>query len=101
MDEQAVRKTYEHKLKPTSEQEQAMAFVTCRCCELYSAALQERKDAWQKRGVSVTVAGQSAQLQEVKDIRPAYRDIHSQALQDALTRLDKAFQAFFRRIHEG
>ena len=101
MDEQTVRKTYKHKLKPTSEQEQAMEFVARRCCELYNAALQERKDAWQKRGVSVPVAGQSAQLPEVKNIRPEYRDIHSQVLQDALTRLDRAFQAFFRRVRNG
>jgi putative transposase len=98
MNEQTIRKTYKHKLKPTSEQEGTMEFVTRRCRELYNAALQERKDAWQNRGVSVTVAGQSAQLPEVKDIRPEYRDIHSQVLQDALTRLDRAFQAFFRRV---
>jgi putative transposase len=78
-----------------------MAFVLRRCRELYNASLQERKEAWQKCGVSVTIAQQSVQLPEVKDVRPQYRDIHSQILQDVLTRLDKAFQAFFRRISEG
>jgi putative transposase len=52
-------------------------------------------------GVSVTFAGQSAQLPEVKEVRPEYNHIHSQVLQDVLTRLDRAFQAFFRRIREG
>src|SRR6516164_5211912 len=101
MDEQTVRKTYKYRLKPTSEQERALAFVLRRCCELYNAALQERRDAWQKCGVSVTVAGQSAQLPEIKEGRPEYRDIHSQVLQDVLTRLDRAFQAFFRRANAG
>ncbi len=101
MAQQTVRKTYKYKLHPTPQQEQAMAFVLRRCCELYNAALQERKEAWQKCGVSVTVAGQSAQLPEVKEVRPEYNDIHSQVLQDVLTRLDRAFQAFFRRIREG
>src|SRR5215813_12164297 len=96
-----VRKTFKYKLQPTAEQEQAMAFVLRRCRELYNAALQERKEAWQKCGVSVTVAGQSAQLPAVKQVRPEYCDIHSQVLQDVLTRLDRAFQAFFRRIREG
>ena len=96
MAQQTVRKTYKYKLKPTPEQERAMAFVLRRCRELYNAALQERKEAWQKCGVSVTVARQSAQLPEVKEVRPEYRDIHSQVLQDVLTRLDRAFQAFFR-----
>jgi putative transposase len=101
MDKQGVRKTFKYKLKPTLAQEQAMGFVVRRCCELYNAALQERRDAWQKCGVSITIAGQSAQLPAVKAVRPEYRDIHSQVLQDVLTRLDRAFQAFFRRIREG
>ena len=96
-----MRKTFKYKLKPTAEQEQAMAFVVRRCRELYNAALQERKEAWEKRGVSVPVAGQSAQLPDLKEVRPEYRDIHSQVLQDVLTRLDRAFQAFFRRVKNG
>src|SRR5262249_39575078 len=86
---------------PTLEQEQAMAFVVRRCRELYNAALQERRDAWQKCGVSMTLASQSAQLPAIKEVRPEYRDLHSQVLQDVLTRLDRAFQAFFRRVKAG
>jgi putative transposase len=101
MDEQTGRKTFKYKLNPTSEQEQAMAFVLRRCHELYNAALEARRDAWQKCGVSVSVADQSAQLPAIKEVRSDYRDIHSQVLQDVLARLDRAFQAFFRRIREG
>jgi putative transposase len=101
MDEQGVRKTFKYKLKPTTEQVAALAFVVRLCRELYNAALEERREAWQKRGVSITVAGQSAQLPAVKEARPEYRDIHSQVLQDVLTRLDRAVHAFYRRIREG
>src|SRR5215470_17819142 len=101
MDEQGLRKTYKYKLKPTPEQERALAFVVRRCRELYNAALEERRDAWQKCGVSVTVAQQSAQLPDIKEVRPEYRDIHSQVLQDVLTRLDRAFQRFFARVKAG
>src|SRR5262249_50904248 len=87
--------------KPTLDQEQSMAFVVRRCRELYNAALQERRDAWQKCGVNVTEAQQSAQLPEVKEVRPEYCNIHSQVLQDVLTRLDRAFQAFFHRVKAG
>ena len=72
-----------------------MAFVLRRCRELYNAALQERKAAWEQRHVNVTEAMQSAQLPDIKAVRPEYRDIHSQALQEVLTRLDRAFQRFF------
>lgn len=78
-----------------------MAFVLRRCRELYNAGLEERREAWRKRGVSVTMAGQSAQLPDIKEVRPEYRDVHSQVLQDVLTRLDRAFQAFFRRFKAG
>jgi len=104
MDEQnprTVRKTFKYKLQPTPEQERALALVVRRCCELYNAALQERREAWQQCGVSVTLAGQSAQLPAVKEVRPEYYEIHSQVLQDVLTRLDRAFQAFFRRVKAG
>src|SRR5260370_24054368 len=101
MDQQSVRKTFKYKLQPTSKQEQAMEFVVRRCRELYNAGLQERRDAWRMRGVSLTAASQSAQLPEIKEVRPEYQDIHSQVLQDVLARLDRAFQAFFRRVKNG
>ena len=101
MEQQSLRKTFKHKLMPTPQQEQALVCVVRHCRELYNAALQERRDAWQKCGVSITVASQSAQLPVVKEVRPEYRDIHSQVLQDVLTRLDRAFQAFFRRMQAG
>jgi putative transposase len=101
MNEQTVRKTYKYKLIPTPTQDRAMTFVVRRCRELYNAALLERKEAWQTCGVSITEASQSAHLPEVKEARPEYRDIHSQVLQDVLIRLDRAFQAFFRRVKNG
>jgi putative transposase len=96
-----VHKTFKYKLLPTPEQEQKMAFVLRRCRELYNAALQERRDAWQKCHKSIFCAQQSRELPGIKDVRPEYHDVHSQVLQDVLTRLDRAFQAFFRRVEQG
>ncbi len=52
MEQPSVRKTFKYKLSPTAKQEQALAlaFVVRRCRELDNAALQERRDAWQKWG---------------------------------------------------
>jgi putative transposase len=96
-----TRKTFKYKLKPTPEQERAMAFILRRCRELYNAGLEERCAAWQQCSVSITLASRSAQLPDIKKVRPEYRDIHSQMLQDVLTRLDRAYQAFFRRVQTG
>lgn len=40
------------------------------CCELYNAALQERRDAYRMCGVSITRKVQSAQLPAIKQDRP-------------------------------
>jgi putative transposase len=98
MDQQGARKTFKYKLLPTPEQERTLATVVWRCRELYNAGLQERKAAWEKCGVCVTFAMQSAQLPAIKEVRPEYRDLNAQVLQDVLHRLDKTFQAFFRRV---
>ena len=97
----SVRKTYKFKLNPTLAQERVLETVLWRCRELYNAGLEERKAAWEKCGVSVNFAMQSAQLPSIKEVRPEYRDINAQVLQDVLHRLDKAFQAFFRRVKAG
>src|SRR5258708_11834054 len=101
MEQSTVRKAFKYKLQPTPQQERVMAFVVRRCRELYNAALQERRAAWHKCGVSVTAAGQSAQLPAVKSVRPGYPHIHAQVLPDRLTRLDRCLQAFFWRVDTG
>jgi putative transposase len=101
MDQQSARKTFKYKLMPTSEQQRTLETVVWRCRELYNAGLQERTAAWEQCRVSVTFAMQSAQLPGIKDVRPEYHNISAQVLQDVLHRLDKAFQAFFRRVQAG
>src|SRR5215470_12789032 len=96
-----VRKVYKYKLNPLPAQEQVLETVLWRCRELYNAGLEERKAAWEKCCVSVNFAAQSAQLPAIKEARPEYRDINAQVLQDVLHRLEKAFQAFFRRVQAG
>src|SRR5215469_7131007 len=98
---ETVRKTFKYQLMPTPEQERAMEIVLWRCRELYNAGLQERKTAWEKCHVSVHVTKQSEQLPDIKEVRPEYRDVNAQVLQDVLHRLDKAFAAFFRRVQAG
>ena len=65
------------------------------CCELYNAALQERRDAWRMARVSIGFRQQSAQLPPIKGERPDVAGVYSQVLQDVLHRVDKAFSAFF------
>jgi putative transposase len=101
MEQQHARKTFKYKLMPTPEQERTLETVLWRCRELYNAGLQERKAAWEMCRVCVTFAMQSAQLPTIKEVRPEYREINAQVLQDVPHRLDNAFAAFFRRVQAG
>ncbi len=94
-------KAYKFRLYPTKKQVGKLEWMLRRCKELYNAALQERRDAYQMCGVSVSYRMQADQLPAIKKLREEYRDIHSQVLQEVLKRLDKAFQAFFRRVMNG
>jgi putative transposase len=101
MSEQTCRKTYKEKLRPTPMQERALERVLWRCRTLYNAALEQRITAWQRCHVSVTRYQQEAELTEIRAEMPDYAAIHSHVLQDVLARLDKTYQAFFRRLAAG
>jgi putative transposase len=98
---ESLRKTFKYKLKPTAEQERELERVLTACCQLYNVALEQRKTAYERRGVSLSRYAQEAELKEIRAEMPEYATIHSHVLQDVLARLDKAFQAFLRRIREG
>jgi putative transposase len=101
MNEQTVRKTYKEKLRPTPAQERALEDVVWHCRTLYNTALEQRITAWQRRHVSASGFQQEAELKELRAAFPAYAAIHSHVLHDALARLDKTYQAFFRRVQRG
>jgi putative transposase len=102
MSEQMVcHKTYKEKLRPTPAQARALESVLWRCRQLYNTALEQRITAWQRCHVCITRYQQEAELKAIRAELPEYATIHSHVLQDVLARLDKAYQAFFRRLANG
>jgi putative transposase len=101
MEQQNVRKTYKYKLMPTPTQERELGRVLGMCRALYNTALEQRIIAYQRRRVSVSRYQQEAELKEIRAAFPDYAAIHSHVLQDLLARLDKTYQAFFRRVQVG
>jgi hypothetical protein len=101
MEQQGVRKTYKHKLKPTPKQEQMLEHTLMLCRHVYNAAVGERREAWRLRGVAVTYYQQKAELPGIKEAMPEYGEVNAQVLQDVVLRVDRAFDAFFRRLQEG
>jgi putative transposase len=101
MEQQAVRKTFKEKLRPTPAQERALDEILWRCRDLYNTALEQRITAYQRRRASVSRFEQEAELKDIRAELPEYAAIHSHILQDVLARLDKTYQAFFRRVQRG
>jgi putative transposase len=113
------KQAYKFRLYPTRKQLARLRETLDACRQLYNAALTERRDAYnfhvkqhpnyydestrlaRSREIGINYYSQAKQLPEIKDLREAYHDIHSQILQDVLRRVQKAFDAFFRRCKHG
>jgi putative transposase len=96
-----ILKTFKYRLYPSKAQSRLLHQTVETCRRWYNACLAERKTAWEseKRGVS-----KFEQLAKVKDYRkenPYAAQLHSHILQVVVADLDKAFQAFFRRVQAG
>jgi putative transposase len=113
------KQAYKFRLYPTRKQCERLQETLDACRRLYNAALQERRDAYnfhvkqhpnyydeptrkeRSREIGINYYSQANQLPDIKDLREEYQEVYSQVLQDVLRRVQKAFDAFFRRVKEG
>lgn len=65
------------------------------CRKLYNYALNERQETYKETGKGLTYNQQQNTLPVFVKENPEYKQVHSQVLQDALRRLDSAYQRFF------
>jgi putative transposase len=99
---QAMKRAYKLRAYPTRPQEGRAVRLLADHCDLYNAALQERRDAWRMRKISVSYGDQSAQLREIRAADPNGQGRHSfTAQQQTLRRLNSVFTAYFRRVREA
>jgi putative transposase len=94
-----TRRTFKYRLRPNCLQKERLATTLQICRQLYNDALRERREAWKICRQSVTFKMQSDQLPACKEADPSLKSVYSQVLQDVLHRVDKTYQAFFRRGH--
>ena len=67
-----MRRAYKFLLRPTARQAAALAACLEDHRQLYNAALEERRDAWRIRGVSVSNYLQATQLPEIRVADPGW-----------------------------
>jgi putative transposase len=97
-----VRKTFKYKLEPASAQERTLEVVLWRCRTLYNVALEQRRTWWARgQGVGATYYQQKRELPDLKAAYPEYANIHAHLLQDVIVRVERTYQAFFRRVKNG
>ena len=58
-------RTYRYLLEPTDRQRSALGTLLSIMCELYNAALEERRGAWRWERRSISYVSQSAEIKEL------------------------------------
>ena len=94
-----MKKTYEYRAYPTIQTAKKPLPCGLRCYERFiTKRFAWRKDVYETTGESVKWTTQGNALPKLKQESPSFAGLHSDILQDCLRRLNKAYQAFFRRV---
>ena len=91
-----ITKTYKFKLKPTAIQEKYFSDCISHCRYLFNVAKEAKEWAYNSYGLSYSYYDLANELPILKKQEPWLKEVPSQTLQDVLTRLDLAFQSFFK-----
>jgi hypothetical protein len=81
-----VRRAYKFRAYPTRPQESRAVRLLADHCDLYNAALMERREAWYNRRVSISYGSQSAQLKDIRRADPDGQGLHSFTAQQQIGR---------------
>ena len=94
-----VRRAFKFRAYPTRPQQGRAVRLLADHCDLYNAALTERREAWRTRRVSVSYSTQSVQLKDIRRADPDGPGRHSfTAQQQTAGRLGTVFAAYFNRV---
>lgn len=94
-------RTFRFRLYPTVGQTVKLTRLIAQQCELYNAALEERRGAWKWERRSVSYVDQCRTLTELRGVRPEVLLHGVVVCRGTLKRLDRAFSAFYRRCQAG
>jgi putative transposase len=94
-------KAYKYRLYPSQAQNLWLEQTLETCRHWYNTCLAERKEAYENKKRSVGKFEQLRKVRELKQSNPYAANVHSHILQIVVQDLDKAFQAFFRRVKAG
>jgi putative transposase len=93
--------THRVRLEPTWKQRRALERILEQQRQLYNAALEERIACYRKTGKSLNDIAQSKSLTEIRAFDPAFAGVQRRIQRATLIRLQRAYQAFFKRAKAG
>lgn len=96
-----MRLSYKYRIYPTKSQTEKLDHSLDLLRDIYNAGLQERRDAWRMNRIHVTCFDQIKQIPDIRRLNIDYLDIQARSIHQTLRQLDKAFNAFFRRLKSG
>jgi putative transposase len=94
-------KTLCYRLYPSKAQRKLLEETRETCRRFYNDCLAERKEAFESERRTVGEVEQLRRVKERKATSPYAAKVHSHILQVTVSDLDRAFQAFFRRVKAG
>ena len=95
-----MKRAHVIRLYPIKAQVVALDGQLAGACDLYNAALQERRDAYRRSGVSINYYDQAAHLKQMR-VENLIGVANFSACQGVLRKLQRAMEAFFRRVKLG
>ena len=94
-------RTFHYKLHPNEAQARVLKDWIRQCCTLYNAALEQRITGWRSQHRSITFFDQTADLTALRASDPEWSVVPAEVQRSALRRLNRAYEAFFRRVKRG
>ena len=96
-----MRRAFKFRLYPSSNQARELGIMVETHRRLYNAALEQRKLAYETRGISLNYYAQANQLKDLRADDPYQARTNFSSEQATLRRLDTSYQNFFRRCKQG
>ncbi len=96
-----MRLTFRYPVYPTRTQEITLLQWLDHLCELQNSARHDRKVAWETEGERVSCNEQQKKLTVAREKYADFRAVPQDMQVCALERMDKAFDAFYRRCKNG
>jgi len=96
-----VKRVEKVRLYPSAAQAKRLRHILHILRQLYNALLQERRDAYRMRGISLTAKVQSAELTDLRACDPRIAAVYRETEDALVHRVDLGMAGFFRRLARG